>query len=127
MASARICLASFVGTVWLAVPGGVTAPNGLYGLVMKGPIVPVCRAGEPCDGPAQVTLYFSRTSAAGVTKRWAVRSKASGSYRIALPAGYYSVTTKERIGIDRNIRPRRVQVRAGRWDRIGFYIDTGIR
>ena len=55
------------------------------------------------------------------------RSTATGAYRITLPAGYYTVTTAEKIGITRNIRPQRVHVRAGHQDALNFHIDTGIR
>ena len=41
--------------------------------------------------------------------------------------GNYTVTTVERIGITRNLRPQRVHVRAGHDDRLDFLIDTGIR
>ena len=54
-------------------------------------------------------------------------STATGAYRIALPAGYYTVVTAEKIGITRNIRPQRVHVRAGHEDALNFRIDTGIR
>jgi len=108
-----------------AASASVTA-SGLYGIVEKGPIRPVCQVGQPCDAPAQVTLLFSRTTATG-TLLSPARSKATGAYRIGLTPGYYTVTTKERIGIRHNIRPSRVHVRAGHWDRINFFIDTGIR
>jgi hypothetical protein len=96
--------------------------SGLHGTVMKGPTTPVCRAGQPCSAPAQVTLLFRR---AGHVYR--ARSSANGLYRITLPAGYYTVTTAERIGIARNIRPARVHVRMGHLDALDFRIDTGIR
>jgi hypothetical protein len=95
---------------------------GLHGTVTKGPTTPVCRTDRPCSAPAQVTLLFRR---AGRVHR--VRSTPTGAYRIALPAGYYTVTTAERIGITRNIRPARVHVRRGHVDTIDFQIDTGIR
>jgi hypothetical protein len=127
MASARVCLASIVTVLVVAVPAGSATANGLHGVVKKGPTKPVCRVGESCDAPVQVTLRFTRTTAAGTTRLYTVRSKVSGTYRLTLPAGYYTVTTKERIGIDRNIRPHRVHVRTGHWDTINFFIDTGIR
>jgi hypothetical protein len=96
--------------------------SGLHGTVMKGPTVPVCRAGEPCSAPAQVTLVFRR---AGHVYR--TRSNANGAYRIVLLPGYYTVSTVERIGIYRNIRPRAVHVRRGYVDKLDFSIDTGIR
>ncbi len=96
--------------------------SGFHGTVTKGPTVPVCRVGEPCTAPAQVTLLFHR---AGHTYR--TRSAANGAYRITLPAGYYTVSTVERIGITPNIRPHAVHVRRGHNDRLDFSIDTGIR
>ncbi len=98
------------------------ALSGLHGTVVKGPTVPVCRVDEPCSAPAQVTLLFRRAG-----RVYRTRSSATGVYRITLPAGYYTVTTLERIGITRNIRPMRVHVRTGYQDRLNFQIDTGIR
>ena len=83
---------------------------------------PVCRQGQPCTGPAQVTLLFKRG-----THTYRTRSTAAGVYRITLPAGYYTVTTAEHIGITPNIRPRRVHVRVAHDDLLNFRIDTGIR
>ena len=96
--------------------------SGLQGTVTKGPTTPVCRQGQPCTAPAQVTLLFQR---AGRTTR--VRSTTTGRYRAILAPGYYTVRTAERIGITPNIRPQRVHVRAGHVDRLNFSIDTGIR
>jgi hypothetical protein len=101
--------------------------SGLQGFVHKGPTTPVCRPSTPCTAPAQVTLLFRRTGVAGTARTFRVRSAADGRYRISLAPGYYAVTTLERIGITRNIRPRAVHVRAGHVDRLDFSIDTGIR
>jgi len=126
MALARIALAVPTAALLFVFPAWSTTGSGLSGVVKKGPIAPVCRSGEPCDAPVQATLRFSRTTATG-TKLYTVRSKTNGIYRISLPSGYYTVTTKERIGIDRAPRPHRVHVRRGRWDKLNFFIDTGIR
>jgi hypothetical protein len=99
--------------------------GGLHGTVRRGPIWPVCPTSGPCDAPVRVTLVFAR--AATPQRRYRIRSHADGAYRIALPAGVYTVTTKERVGIRHNIRPHRVRVRAGRWNKVDFSIDTGIR
>ncbi len=96
--------------------------SGLHGTVTKGPTMPVCRVGQPCSAPAQVTLLFRRD---GHTYR--TRSTAAGRYRIVLAPGYYTVTTVERIGIGHDIRPRAVHVRRAHVDRLDFSIDTGIR
>jgi hypothetical protein len=100
----------------------VASVSGLQGFVHKGPTVPVCRAGEPCTAPAQVTLVFRRGE-----RVFRTRSTATGRYRITLTPGYYTVTTLERIGIARTIRPRAVHVRKNHVDRLDFSIDTGIR
>ena len=114
--------------VLLAAPtlaGTATPRSGLYGLVMAGPIRPVCKVDEPCDAPAQVTLVFSRLDTGREAAR--TRSTKDGRYRVALPRGYYAVRTVEKIGIRRDISPRRVHVRRGHFDRLVFHIDTGIR
>ena len=96
--------------------------SGLHGLVTKGPTMPVCRQGESCSAPVQVTLLFHR---AGHTYR--TRSGRDGRYRIVLAPGFYTVTTVEHVGIGRNIAPRAIHVRRGHVDRLDFSIDTGIR
>jgi hypothetical protein len=99
-----------------------TPHSGFYGVVTKGPIVPVCRDDMPCDAPAQVTLVFTR--APNVVSR--SRSNKEGRYRAPLPPGYYVVRTEPRIGFGA-IRPLNVHVRKGHFDRLNFSIDTGIR
>jgi hypothetical protein len=100
----------------------VALVSGLQGVVTKGPTTPVCRQGEPCSAPVQVTLVFHR---AGQTFR--TRSAPNGRYRVLLRPGYYTVTTIERIGIGRVVTPRAVHVRKAHVDRLDFAIDTGIR
>jgi len=102
----------------------VLVASGFHGFVGKGPTLPVCRAGEPCTAPAQVTLVFRNARTA---RTFRTRSDPRGAYRILLAPGYYTVTTVERIGLTRNIRPSAVHVRAAHVDRLDFSIDTGIR
>ena len=111
--------------VTFAVAAGASAASprsGLYGTVMRGPIMPVCRVDVPCDGPApNVILTFSGT---GLVRK--TQADEHGAYRIGLPPGIYSVRTNSRpFGV--TPRPARVHVRAGHWDTIVFTIDTGIR
>jgi hypothetical protein len=115
--------AALAACVLLASAAAASPPSGLHGVVRKGPTAPVCRAGQSCDAPARVTLVFSRSGRAAVT----ARSDEQGRYRVLLAPGYYSVTTRERIGIGHAVRPHDVHVRAGHVDRLDFSIDTGIR
>ncbi len=120
-----------VALVLLPVAGsGGAAGTGLYGTVKKGPVRPVCQQGVPCDAPAQVTLVFTRTSPDGTfqsAQKWRVRSTEQGKYKIALDPGFYTVRSTLRIGMTKLPRPHAVHVRAGHWDRINLFFDTGIR
>ena len=112
-----------------AASGGATG-SGLYGTVRKGPVTPVCQQGVPCDAPAQLTLVFTRTNPDGTTQstqKWRVRSTAQGKYRIALDSGFYTVRSAVKIGMTKLPKPHAVHVRAGHWDRINLFFDTGIR
>jgi hypothetical protein len=98
--------------------------SGLHGVVMRGPIAPMCVAEEPCTAPAKnVTLLFSRN---GRIVGRAVTDSA-GRYRLRLPAGVYAVRRPPPLGIGRGIEPNHARVYAGRFVRLDFSIDTGIR
>jgi hypothetical protein len=98
--------------------------SGLRGVVVRGPIAPVCVAEQPCTEPARnITLLFSRNSR--VVGR-AVTDTA-GRYRVRLSAGVYAVRRPGSVGIGRGIEPNRARVYAGRFVRVDFSIDTGIR
>ena len=119
----RLGASATVALALLAAGSSGSTGNGLYGVVKKGPISPVCRAEVPCDAPTRVTLVFSR--AGHEVER--VRSNEKGRYRIALEAGFYDVRSVEKIGIRRLPTPHALHVRAGHWDRINLFFDTGIR
>ena len=103
-------------------PSGATG-SGLYGSVRKGPVMPVCRQGVPCDAPAQVTLVFSQHG--DVIAR--TKSTEQGKYRIVLAPGFYDVRATVKIGTTKLPKPHAVHVRAGHWDKINLFFDTGIR
>jgi hypothetical protein len=112
-----------VSTIALLLAAGVqaAAPRGtLTGIVMRGPVTPVCAVEQPCDEPAaSVALLFSqndRVMGRAVTN-------AQGRYRLRLPGGVYTV----RRSAGRKLDPSRARVYAGRSTRVDFSIDTGIR
>jgi len=102
----------------LASSAGATTGSGLVGVVMRGPVTPVCTAETPCDAPAAgVTLKFVR---GGVVSGRVVTAR-DGTYRIALRPGVYAVQGPKRM------MPLSAKVVAGRFTRLNFAIDTGIR
>jgi hypothetical protein len=120
----RSCL--LVAVVALLVPADAATAtgSGLWGIVRRGPISPVCFENRPCDEPAaNVTIVFVRNSreAARVTTR------RDGYYRITLRPGVYNVRTLKKISIGNALEPSSVRVRSGRRTRVDFFIDTGIR
>jgi len=113
----------------LVIVGGAGAqatavPSGLRGVVMRGPISPMCVAEEPCTEPAKnVTLLFSRNDR--IVGRAVTDS--AGRYRLRPLAGVYAVRRPGPLGIGREIEPNHARVYAGRFVRVDFSIDTGIR
>ena len=103
--------------------GGGTATGGLKGRVMRGPTMPVCRVGVPCEAPARgQKLMFIRSGK--VIGRTTTDQK--GYYRVALKSGPYAVRTN-RTGFENIPQPSRVTVPTARFKRVNFHIDTGIR
>ena len=116
-----------VATVALLVAAGAHAtpsPSGLRGTVTRGPITPACVAEQPCSAPARnVTLVFllgNRVTGRTITD-------AAGRYRIRLAPGRYVVSRTAQPQIGRGLEPEQGRVFPGRFTRVDFSIDTGIR
>jgi hypothetical protein len=101
-----------------------TKSSGLYGFVRRGPIVPVCVAGQPCDGPAKSfpLVFWRNGKVAGRTT-----TSKTGAYRIRLAPGVYAVRSTATTSIGRPAEPRTARVGIGRFRRVDFFFDTGIR
>jgi hypothetical protein len=94
--------------------------SGLYGVVTRGPTTPVCRVDVPCTKPyGNSTLVFTRP---GVTRK--VTTDAQGKYRVALPAGRWSLRVQD---AHFGWRPSTVTVPSGRYAKLNVFVDTGIR
>jgi hypothetical protein len=102
--------------------GGTTGPSGVFGQVRRGPIMPVCIEAQPCDAPAPgVTLVFSRAG----RELGRTTTHKDGTYRIRLAPGVYGVRRAVRTA--RPVEPDTARVPIGRYARVDFSIDTGIR
>jgi hypothetical protein len=107
-----------VALVWC---GASTAAlrSGAFGIVTRGPIVPVCSVEQPCDAPATgavLTFLEAGRQTANVTVG------SGGVYRIHLAPGLYTVRSNMR-----RLTPVTVRIIPGRMIRVDFSIDTGIR
>lgn len=117
-----VALAVLVVLAFGSASAGGASPTGLRGKVMRGPIMPVCRIGVPCDEPARgVRLVFYRSGK--VVARATTNRK--GWYWVTLRPGRYAVSTiNPRVA--RNFSPKSATVPKG-LKRQDFHIDTGIR
>jgi Protein of unknown function (DUF1416) len=114
-------LAVVIAWVALVAAAGAhaTTTTGLHGIVMRGPISPVCVAEQPCSEPAVgAVLLFSREGT--VVARVKVGSE--GRYRVFLRPGVYAVRA-----LHQRLDPTSARVHTGRPTRTDFSIDTGIR
>jgi hypothetical protein len=117
-----VAMVVLLSSAALSLDVGAQEMSGLEGKVLRGPVSPVCREARPCQVPAAIALSFRRYG----REIARVKSTKSGSYRIALAPGGYSVTPAYRHPLWR-ISPQRVRVPVGRYARVNFLIDTGIR
>lgn len=108
-----------------AAPSESSPPrSGLHGSVRLSPALPVCEVDSPCSRPLpNFTLVFSRRGA--VVAR--ARTNDAGRYRVALAAGAYAVRSARPQRLGRGLTPTRVRVPDGRFRRIDFSYDAGIR
>jgi hypothetical protein len=123
MRVAAVLLAALLLPAGVGAAGAAGEPSGLRGVVMRGPVKPVCGENEPCEKPAAgVVLQFARKGV--LVAR--VKTGETGRFRVKLRPGRYAVTTRQaRVGS--GLTPRFVRVRAGLFVRVDFHLDTGIQ
>lgn len=122
----RTLLAIMVAAL-LGVPVASTAgapPPNVKGTLYRGPIMPVCIEGRPCDAPARgVVLVFSHAGAD--VKR--VTTGAAGRFALRLSPGWYAVRTLHKPRLGSALTPARLRAPASGVLTIRLHLDTGIR
>lgn len=74
---------------------GPSPTTGLTGVVIRGPITPVCRVDVPCDAPFSAGFTVQR----GGRRVADFRSDASGQFTVFLSPGSYMVVPNSDAGI----------------------------
>ena len=122
-APGRVELTPVLGVSSVSCRSGSAA--GLYGVVRRGPFIPVCAIEAPCSRPvAGVKLTFSAEGK--VLAR--TRSASDGSYRIELAPGIYSVRAESPIStVGLRPRPSRVRVTDQGFKHVDLRFAWGIR
>jgi len=118
-----LLLVAALGLPTAAAAHATSSPSGLGGIVTRGPVSPVCVAEQPCTEPARnvVLLFWRDGHVVGRTV-----TDTAGKYRISLAPARYRVSRTARSPIG-GLEPDHARVLAGRFTRIDFSIDTGIR
>jgi hypothetical protein len=121
----RALAATVIALGLVGTAAGTTPKSGLRGVVLIDPAFPVCRDDVPCTKPAKhVWLLFARNGRTVAR----TRTTDNGSYRIPLAPGTYAVTSPTHTaGKGQGLTPQRVTVRRGRYRRVEFRLDVGIR
>ena len=104
----------------LLAPSG----SGLHGRVVISPARPVCIKDQPCTAPDKNDVLAFWRSGRRVAS---TRTDSAGRYSVSLPRGRYRVTAPKRSGIGRGLSPSAVVVPSGRYARVNFSLDIGIR
>jgi hypothetical protein len=96
--------------------------SGLRGVVMRSPTTPLCLE-DSCEAPAKgLVLQFRRNG----MLRAQVKTSQTGTYRVMLRPGSYSVTTPALRPFQR-LTPQLVRVPRGRVGRVDLNLDTGLQ
>ena len=122
----RSAAVTFVGLT-LAACGGPTGPTlttGLTGVVVRGPVTPVCQVQTPCELPFAATFSVEE-SARRVAE---FRSDADGRFTVLLPQGVYRIVPAADAPIlSPQSQIKMVDVQPTGLTEVRLEFDTGLR
>lgn len=125
----RVAFSSLVALALTAAiacdePLSPTAITGLTGVVVRGPITPVCRIQVPCDAPFSADFSVEQNGRR-VTQ---FRSNADGRFTVMLASGIYRVVPDpEAPIIVPQLQAKTVEVGPVGLTEVRLEFDTGIR
>ena len=105
-------------------PTAPTATSGLSGLVVRGPITPVCRVGVPCDAPFSAEFTAEQNGRAIAS----FRSGDDGRFSVSLAAGVYRIVPAADAPLMfPKSQAKTVEVKPAVFTEVRLEFDTGIR
>lgn len=113
-----------VGATSCRQPLSPAVETGLTGVVVRGPIAPVCQIDRPCAAPfsAEFVVYDDARRIAGFT------SDPQGRFTVMLPPGMYKVVPSANAPIIQpSAQVKTVEVQSVGLTEIRLEFDTGIR
>lgn len=124
---ALITISAAATTIAACASAGSTPsePTGLTGVVMRGPVTPVCRVDVPCDAPFSATFNVERNGRR-VTQ---FQSDSAGQFTVSLaPGPYIVVPNSDAPVISPSSQAKSVTVADnGMLTVVRLTFDTGIR
>lgn len=121
----RAILLAGVAALGACASAGPSPTTGLSGVVIRGPVTPVCRIDVPCDAPFSAGFTVQR----GGRRVADFRSDASGQFMVFLAPGPYTVVPDSDAGIiSPSSQAKSVTVAdTGTLTVVRLTFDTGIR
>jgi hypothetical protein len=102
----------------------ITTDTGLVGIVVRGPVQPVCQPQVPCDAPFGASFTVQQASRVITT----FRSDAQGHFQVHLPAGTYLIVPgPDAPIISPSGQAKQVVVGSEGLTQVQLVFDTGIR
>ena len=113
-----------VAAVGCSSPTSSNPTTGLTGVVLRGPVTPVCRVDEPCNAPFSASFGVERDGRQVAQ----FRSDSAGSFTVWLSPGSYRIVP----GADAPLiiptsQAKQVEVGAVGLTNVRLEFDTGIR
>jgi hypothetical protein len=115
------CALGITGCADVAVT--ITTDTGLVGIVVRGPVEPVCQPQVPCDAPFAASFTVQQGTRLIAT----FRSDAQGHFEVHLPAGTYLVVPgRDAAIISPSGQAKQVVVGSDGLTQVRLEFDTGI-
>ena len=126
MRAAFLILVALAG--WSTGCSSVAAPSpitsGLAGVVVRGPIEPVCHVAVPCEAPFSADFAVEEDGRTVAT----FRSDAQGRFEVGLAPGTYLIVPSENAPImSPRSQAKQVVVGVDKSTNVRLEFDTGIR